>query len=104
MEKNSSELNHNPNAKIDDAIRQEVVRIADEWLSDDDPSRAAALIMIAGLFVGPDVTAIVRTMGIDSGFVQCVADACAHPRCGRKPASIMRIGSRLATWELLISG
>ena len=74
MEKDSSELNHNRNGKIDDAVRQEIVRIADEWLSDSDPSRAAALIMIAGLFVGPDVTAIATTMRIDSEFVQCVAD------------------------------
>ncbi len=74
MEKHISEPNHNPNAKIDDAIRQEVIRIAAEWLSDTDPSRNTAIIMIAALFCGPDVDAIATTMGIDSGFVQCVAD------------------------------
>jgi hypothetical protein len=30
--------------------------------------------MIAGLFIGPEVAAIATTMGIDPGFVQCVAD------------------------------
>jgi len=74
MEKHISELNHNRDGKLDDAIRQEVVRIADEWLSDTDPSRNVAIVMIAGLFLGPNVDAIAKTMGIDSGFVQCVAD------------------------------
>ena len=74
MKKDSTELNHNRDGRLDDAIRQEVVRIADEWLSDTDPSRNTAIIMIAALFCGPDVDAIATTMGVDSGFVQCVAD------------------------------
>jgi hypothetical protein len=74
MEKNSSELNHSRNGKLDAAILQEIVRIADGWVSDGDPSRNAALVMIAALFVGPDVDAIATTMGIDPGFVQCIGD------------------------------
>jgi hypothetical protein len=74
MEKNSFELNHNRNGKLDDAIRQEVVRIADGWVPDGDPSRNAALVMIVALFLGPDADVIATTMGIDPGFVQCVGD------------------------------
>lgn len=60
--------------KLDAAVRQEIVRIADGWVADDDPGRAAAMIMIAGLFVGPNVDAIAKTMGIDSEVVRCIGD------------------------------
>ena len=74
MEQNSRELNHRRNGKLDDAIRQEVVRIADGWVSDGDPSRNAALVMIAALFLGPDVDAIAQTTGISSESVIVFGD------------------------------
>ena len=74
MENHISELIHNRDGKLDDAVRQEIVRIADGWVSYSDPSRDAALVMIAALFLGPDTAAIATTTGISFEFVQCIGE------------------------------
>jgi hypothetical protein len=49
--------------KLDNAVRQEVIRIADGWITIGDPSRDTALIMVAALFVGPDIGAVAEITG-----------------------------------------
>jgi hypothetical protein len=39
--------------KLDAAVRQEIVRIVDQWVPEGDLSRDAALVMVAALFAGP---------------------------------------------------
>jgi hypothetical protein len=60
--------------KIDDAVRKEIARFADSWVSIGDPSRDAALIMIAALFVEPDVGAVAAITGCPLEIVNVVAD------------------------------
>ena len=60
--------------KIDDAVRKEVARIADGWVPIGDPSRNAALIMIAALFAGPDVGAVAEITGCSFELVSVIAD------------------------------
>jgi len=74
MEQDSRELNHSRNGKLDDAIRQEVVRIADGWVPDGDTSRNAALVMIAALFVGPSVAAVAEITGCPVELVGVIGD------------------------------
>jgi hypothetical protein len=69
-----NKLNLSPREKLDEAIRQEVIRIVDEWVPEGNPSRDAALVMVAGLFLGPDAAAIATTTGISFEFVQCIGD------------------------------
>ena len=59
--------------KIDDAVRKEIARFADSWVSIGDPSRDASLIMIAALFVGPDVGAVAAITGCPIEIVNVVA-------------------------------
>ena len=74
MLKFTGNLGHNCRGKIDDAVRQKILRIADEWFTGDSPSRDTGLIMIGALFLGPDVKAIARTTKVTPEVVQCVAD------------------------------
>jgi len=69
-----SKLTPNPIGKLDSAIREEIIRIVDEWVPDGNPSRPAALVMVAALFLGPDVAAIAKTMGISSESVNVFGD------------------------------
>ena len=62
-----------PIGKLDSAIREEIIRIADKWLSDTDPSRNTALIMIAALFVGPSEAAVAEITGCPAALVSVIA-------------------------------
>ena len=69
-----SKLTPNSIGKIDSVVRQEIFRLADQFVPSGDPSRDTALIMVAALFVGPDVGAVAEITGCSFELVSVIAD------------------------------
>ena len=59
--------------KLNNAVRQEIIRIVDGWVSIGDPSRDTALIIIAALVVGPSVAAVAEVTGCSVELVSVIA-------------------------------
>jgi hypothetical protein len=62
-----------PIGKLDSVVRQEILRLADQFVFSGDPSRATALVMIAALFVGPSEVAVAEITGCPVAFVSVIA-------------------------------
>jgi hypothetical protein len=60
--------------KIDSAIRNEIIRIVDDWVPSDLGSRDTALVIVAAMFVGTSVPALTEITGCFPELVQRVAD------------------------------
>jgi hypothetical protein len=68
-----SEMTPNPIGKLDNAVRQEIFRLTGQFVAEGDPSRDAALVMVAGLFLGPSETAVAEITGCPVAFVSVIA-------------------------------
>jgi hypothetical protein len=69
-----SKLTPNSIGKIDSVVRQEIFRLADQFVPSGDPSRDAALVMIAALFVGPSEVAVTEITGCPVELVSVIGD------------------------------
>jgi hypothetical protein len=59
--------------KLDNAVRQELFRLTDQFVAEGDPSRDTALVMIAAVFVGPFEAAVAEVTGCPGAFVSVIA-------------------------------
>lgn len=59
--------------KSDKGVLEEVLKIVNMWSGRSDPSYETVVIMVAALFVGPDVDAIVRLTGSAREVVETIA-------------------------------
>ena len=69
-----SEMTPNPIGKLDNAVRQEIFRLTGQFVAEGDPSRDAALVMVAGLFLGPSEAAVAEMTGCSDAFVELIAE------------------------------
>jgi hypothetical protein len=59
--------------KLDNAVRQEIFRLTDQFVAEGDSSRDTAMIMVAALFVGPDIGAVAEITGCSVELVSVIA-------------------------------